>query len=184
MFRLQGGDWVAREIVGTFNPAAPSSLSVAVMSFGGVTGARRHREPLLEARERYHAETIAAARQKDADAGWRAAGSSGSAITKYGAIQNRGVAVRRTLSEEARCLRQRTSFTSSTIRESVSSSYGPGVHYRSPSLWDGDRPKYAQQMKQIQDWLDEAKAKGIKKAFITFHYPVFCRVGPGPHPRA
>ena len=25
MFRLQGGDWVAREIVGTFNPAAPSS---------------------------------------------------------------------------------------------------------------------------------------------------------------
>ena len=54
--------------------------------------------------------------------------------------------------------------------------------YRSPSLWDGDRPKYAEQMKQMQQWLDEAKAKGIKKAFITFHYPVFARSGLGPIP--
>ena len=30
--------------------------------------------------------------------------------------------------------------------------------YRSPSLWDGDRPKYAEQMQQMQEWLDEAKA--------------------------
>jgi hypothetical protein len=49
----------------------------------------------------------------------------------------------------------------------------------SPSQWDSDRPKYAEQMKQMQQWLDEAKAKGIKKAFITFHYPVFARSGFG-----
>jgi len=54
--------------------------------------------------------------------------------------------------------------------------------YRSPSAWDGDRPKYAQQMKQMQQWLDEAKASGIKKTFLTFHYPVFCRAGLGPIP--
>ena len=54
--------------------------------------------------------------------------------------------------------------------------------YRSPSLWDGDRPKYAEQMKQMREWLDDAKAKGIKKAFIIFHYPVFCRAGLGPIP--
>ena len=54
--------------------------------------------------------------------------------------------------------------------------------YRSPSLWDGDRPKYAEQMKQLQQWLDEAKAKGIKKVFIVFHYPVFCRASLGPIP--
>ena len=54
--------------------------------------------------------------------------------------------------------------------------------YRSPSLWDGDRPKYAEQMVQLQQWLDEAKAKGITKTFITFHYPVFCRAGLGPIP--
>jgi len=52
----------------------------------------------------------------------------------------------------------------------------------SPSLWDADRPKYAEQMKQMQQWLDEAKAKGIRKAFITFHYPVFARSGLGPIP--
>ena len=54
--------------------------------------------------------------------------------------------------------------------------------YRSPSLWDGDRPKYAEQMKQMQQWMDEAKAAGIRKAFITFHYPVFARSGLGPIP--
>jgi predicted phosphohydrolase len=56
--------------------------------------------------------------------------------------------------------------------------------YRSPSLWDADRPKYAEQMVQLQKWLDEAKAKGIKKAFVVFHYPVFCRAGLGPIPEA
>ena len=54
--------------------------------------------------------------------------------------------------------------------------------YRSPSLWDADQPKYAEQMKRMQQWLDEAKAKGIKKAFIVFHYPVFARSGLGPIP--
>jgi hypothetical protein len=54
--------------------------------------------------------------------------------------------------------------------------------YRSPSKWDADRPKYAEQMKQMQQWLDEAKAKGIRKAFINFHYPVFARSGLGPIP--
>jgi hypothetical protein len=37
-------------------------------------------------------------------------------------------------------------------------------------------------MQELQTWLDEAKAKGIKKAFITFHYPVFARAGLGPIP--
>jgi hypothetical protein len=37
-------------------------------------------------------------------------------------------------------------------------------------------------MRQMQQWLDEAKAQGIGKAFITFHYPVFARSGMGPIP--
>src|SRR5271167_4737617 len=40
--------------------------------------------------------------------------------------------------------------------------------YRSPSLWDGDRPKYEEQMKQMGRWMDDAKAKGIRKVFISF----------------
>jgi hypothetical protein len=54
--------------------------------------------------------------------------------------------------------------------------------HHSPSLWDADRPKYAEQMQQLRQWLDDAKAKGIPKTFITFHYPVFCRAGLGPIP--
>jgi Calcineurin-like phosphoesterase len=54
--------------------------------------------------------------------------------------------------------------------------------YRSPSMWDGDRPKYVDQMQALRHWLDEAKAKGIPRAFIVFHYPVFARSGLGPIP--
>jgi hypothetical protein len=54
--------------------------------------------------------------------------------------------------------------------------------YRSPSQWDADRPVYAEQMKQMAQWLDEAKANGTRKAFIVFHYPVFCRSGMGAIP--
>jgi hypothetical protein len=39
-------------------------------------------------------------------------------------------------------------------------------------------------MKQLQRWMDEAKTKGIKKTFITFHYPVFARAGFGGIPSA
>ena len=35
--------------------------------------------------------------------------------------------------------------------------------YRSPSNWDADRPKYAEQMTQMQVWLDEAKANGMAR---------------------
>jgi hypothetical protein len=54
--------------------------------------------------------------------------------------------------------------------------------YRSPSMWDGDRPKYVDQMQALRHWLDEAKAKGISRAFTVFHYPVFARSGLGPIP--
>jgi len=48
-----------------------------------------------------------------------------------------------------------------------------------PSDWDATRPTYEAQMTQLKTWLDEAKAKGIKKVFISFHYPTFCRFGFG-----
>jgi hypothetical protein len=37
-------------------------------------------------------------------------------------------------------------------------------------------------MKQLKAWLDEAKAAGTKKVFISFHCPAFCRSGMGPIP--
>lgn len=48
-----------------------------------------------------------------------------------------------------------------------------------PSAWDATRPNFQAQMDQLKTWLDDAKAKGIKKVFIAFHYPTFCRFGFG-----
>jgi Calcineurin-like phosphoesterase len=56
--------------------------------------------------------------------------------------------------------------------------------YRDPSGWGATRPAYDQQMKQLQQWLDEAKANGTKKVFISFHAPAFCRAGMGAIPEA
>ena len=54
--------------------------------------------------------------------------------------------------------------------------------YRSPSSWDADRPAYEAQMTELRQWLDEAKAAGTRKVFISFHAPAFCRSGMGPIP--
>ena len=54
--------------------------------------------------------------------------------------------------------------------------------YRSPSSWDASQPAYDAQMKELKGWLDEAKAAGTRKVFISFHAPAFCRAGMGPIP--
>jgi hypothetical protein len=54
--------------------------------------------------------------------------------------------------------------------------------YKAPTSWDATRPTYEEQMTQLKQWLDEAKAAGTKKVFLTFHNPVFCRSGMGAIP--
>ena len=39
-------------------------------------------------------------------------------------------------------------------------------------------------MKELRTWLDEAKAAGTRKVFISFHAPAFCRSGMGPIPES
>jgi hypothetical protein len=51
--------------------------------------------------------------------------------------------------------------------------------YRLPGAWVGTRPPYEDQMKQLQVWLDECKVAHIHKVFISFHNPVFSRMGFG-----
>ena len=53
-----------------------------------------------------------------------------------------------------------------------------------PTAWAATRPPYEVQMRQLRQWLDEAKSAGIRKVFISFHSPVFCRSGMGPLPEA
>jgi len=59
-----------------------------------------------------------------------------------------------------------------------------GYDDKNPSAWNATEPVYAEQMKQLRVWLDEAKAKRIKRVFITFHAPAFARSGLGPIPEA
>jgi Calcineurin-like phosphoesterase len=54
--------------------------------------------------------------------------------------------------------------------------------YRQPSAWTATQPAYEAQMVQLKKWLDDAKSGGIKKVFISFHAPVYCRAGMGPIP--
>jgi hypothetical protein len=56
--------------------------------------------------------------------------------------------------------------------------------YRHPSGWEATQPVYDAQMVQLKKWLDEAKSSGIKKVFISFHAPVFDRAGMGPIPES
>ena len=56
--------------------------------------------------------------------------------------------------------------------------------YRSPSSWTGARPSYDEQMVLLKKWLDEAKSTRMKNVFIAFHDPVVCRAGMGPIPEA
>jgi hypothetical protein len=56
--------------------------------------------------------------------------------------------------------------------------------YRQPSGWEATQPVYEAQMVQLKKWLDEAKASGIKKVFISFHAPVYSRAGMGAIPES
>jgi calcineurin-like phosphoesterase family protein len=53
-----------------------------------------------------------------------------------------------------------------------------------PTAWGATRPSYQEQMKQLELWLNEAKAAGIRKVFVSFHNPAFARSGMGAIPEA
>ena len=59
-----------------------------------------------------------------------------------------------------------------------------GYDQNEPSAWNATQPVYEEQMKQLRAWLDEAKTKSIKKVFISFHAPAFASCGLGPIPEA
>jgi calcineurin-like phosphoesterase family protein len=56
--------------------------------------------------------------------------------------------------------------------------------YRAPTAWGATRPTYEEQMTQLRQWLDEARIAGTRKVFIAFHNPAFARSGMGAIPDA
>jgi len=184
MFRLQGGDWVAREIV----KDVKSGRAKFVVSSGDVVWWGNQGRTVTDSPYWKRVNDTMLKQLPPADSEMRAAGLEGRWFMGVGNHEVWGdpkidgvldtVPYLRKFGVTPENLIYKFDFNGVRFIYLWSGKYD----YRSPSLWDGDRPKYADQMKQLQQWMDEAKTAGIHKAFITFHYPVFARSGLGPIP--
>ena len=184
MFRLQGGDWVAREIV----KDVKSGRAKFVVNSGDVVWWGNQGRTIADSPywKRVNDTMFQSSRLQTtrcARPGWRGGVSWAWAITRCGRIPKiegvlDAVPYLRKFGVTPENLIYKFDLHGVRFIYLWSGKYD----YRSPSLWDADRPKYAEQMKQLQQWLDEAKAKGIRKAFIAFHYPTFARSGLGAIP--
>jgi Calcineurin-like phosphoesterase len=184
MFRLQGGEWVAREIVKDVR----AGRAKFVLNSGDVVWWGNQGRTVKDSPYWRRVNDTMLKQLPPADSEMRAAGLEGRWFMGVGNHEVWGdpkiegvlnaVPYLKKLGVTPDNLIYKYDFKSARFIFLWSGKYD----YRSPSQWDGDRPKYAEQMKQMQQWLDEAKAKGIRKAFITFHYPVFARSGLGPIP--
>jgi Calcineurin-like phosphoesterase len=184
IFRLQGGEWVAREIV----KDVQSGRARFVVSSGDVVWWGNQGRTVADSPYWKRVNDTQLKPLPPADNDMRAAGLEGRWFMGVGNHEVWGdpkiegvldaVPYLRKLGVTPENLIYKFDFKGVRFIYLWSGKYD----YKSPSQWDGDRPKYAEQMKQLQQWMDEAKAGGIKKAFITFHYPVFARSGMGPIP--
>ena len=186
MFRLQGGEWVTREIVKDVN----AGRAKFVVNSGDVVWWGNQGRTVEDSPYWKRVNDTMLKQLPPADGEMRAAGLDGRWFIGVGNHEVWGdpkiegtlsaVPYLKKLGVTPENLIYKFDFKNVRFIFLWSGKYD----YRSPSLWDADRPKYEEQMQHMKQWLDEAKAKGIPKTFITFHYPVFCRAGLGPIPFA
>jgi hypothetical protein len=186
MFRLQGGEWVAREIVKDVN----AGRAKFVVNSGDVVWWGNQGRTVDDSPYWKRVNDTMLKRLPPPDDEMRAAGLDGRWFIGIGNHEVWGdpkiegtlnaVPYIRKLGVTPENLIYKFDFRDSRFIFLWSGKYD----YRSPSNWDADRPKYEEQIAHMKEWLDEAKAKGIPKVFIIFHYPVFARAGLGPIPLA
>ncbi len=186
IFRLQGGDWVAREIVKDVNAGRANF----VINSGDVVWWGNQGRTVDDSPYWKRVNDTMLKKLPPPDDEMRAAGLDGRWFIGIGNHEVWGdpkiegtlnaVPYIRKLGVTPENLIYKFDFRDSRFIFLWSGKYD----YRSPSNWDADRPKYEEQIAHMKEWLDEAKAKGIPKVFIIFHYPVFCRAGLGPIPLA
>jgi hypothetical protein len=184
MFRLQGGDWVSREIV----KDVKSGRAKFVVNSGDVVWWGNQGRTIADSPYWKRVNDTMLKQLPPADSEMRAAGLEGRWFMGVGNHEVWGdpkidgvldaVPYLKKFGVTPENLIYKFDFHGVRFIYLWSGKYD----YRWPSLWDADRPKYVEQMKQLQQWMDEAKTAGIRKAFITFHYPVFARSGLGPIP--
>jgi predicted phosphohydrolase len=184
MFRLAGGDWVAREIVREVN----TGRAEFVVNSGDVVWWGNQGTTIDDSPYWKRVNDTMLKQLPPPDDAMRAAGLEGRWFMSvgnhevWGDPKIEGVLSALPYLKKFGVTPERLIYTYDFKGARFIYLWSGQYDYRSPSLWDADRPKYAEQMTQMQAWLDDAKAKGIGKVFITFHYPTFARAGLGAIP--
>jgi Calcineurin-like phosphoesterase len=184
MFRLQGGEWVAREVVKDIQRGrARLILNTGDMVWWGKQGPTPAENPYWRLVYDDVLKQLPAPDQQ-----MRAAGLPGRVFPAVGNHEVWDDSDVQGLLQAFPYLKQ---FGVSDKRLIYKFDFGGArfiflwtgkYDYRSPSSWDADRPRYEAQMAELKTWLDQAKAAGIRKVFISFHAPAFCRSGMGAIP--
>jgi hypothetical protein len=186
MFRLQGGDWVAHEIV----KSVQSGRAEFVVNSGDIVWWGTQGRTVFDSPYWKRVDQTLLSKLPAPDAAMRSAGLNGRWFPTVGNHEVWGdpkiegvlsaVPYLKKLGLSADRLIYKFDFNGVRF---IFLWTGP-YDYRSPSAWDATRPSYEEQMKQLRQWLDEAKSAGTRKVFVTFHDPAFCRSGMGAIPEA
>ena len=186
MFRLEGGEWVGREIVKDVRSGkAKFLLSTGDFVWWGSQGATPFDNPYWK---RVNDEVLKQLPQPDQQ--MRAAGLDGRLVASPG---NHEVWEDPNLEGFLSAFPYLKKFGVTDKQLTYKFDYD-GVRFiflwsgrfdaKDETGWTATRPTYQEQMAQLRAWLDEAKAAGIKKVFISFHNATFSNSGMGPIPEA
>lgn len=186
VFRLQGGDWVAREVV----KAVQSGRAEFVVNSGDIVWWGNQGRTVFDSPYWKRVDQTLLSQLPAPDAAMRTAGLAGRWFPSVGNHEVWGdpkiegvlsaVPYLKKLGVSADQLTYKFDYNGARFIYLWTGKYD----YKAPTSWDSTRPTYEEQMKQLQQWLDEAKAAGTKKVFLTFHNPVFARSGMGAIPEA
>jgi hypothetical protein len=184
MYRKDGGDWVAREVVRSVQTGrAKFVLNTGDLVWWGKQGVKPSQNPYWML---VNSEVLS--QLPPADDQMRAAGLPGRV---YPAVGNHEVwddtDVEGLLSafpylRQMGVTEKNFTYTFDYGGARFIFLWTGGYNYRQPTSWTATRPTFDEQMKQLRTWMDGAKAKGIKNVFIAFHNPVFARSGMGAIP--
>ena len=186
MFRMEGGEWVAREVVRDVQRGrARFALNTGDLVWWGKQAASPSENPYWT---RLNERVLKQLPPPDAE--MRAAGLSG---RLYASVGNHEVWDDTNVEGLLAAFPYLKPLGLSPERLIYKFDFG-GARFiflwtgpydtHSPSAWNATNPAYEQQMKELKQWLDEAKAAGTRKVFVSFHAPVFCRAGMGAIPES
>ena len=186
MFRLQGGDWVAREVV----KDVQSGRAEFVLNSGDIVWWGNQGSTVFDSPYWKRVDQTLLSQLPAPDAAMRAAGLEGRWFPTVGNHEVWGdpkiegvlsaVPYLKKLGLSADQLIYKFDFKGARFIFLWTGKYD----YRAPTAWEATRPTFEGQMQELKQWLDEAKAAGTRKVFIAFHSPAFCRSGMGAIPEA